>query len=106
MKRVVGIAVVGLLAPLLAQAQMVSVPCEEFVAVTGKKIACDKLPAVKMSQEKWAAEKAAAQERSSADATPPWEREEKRGKQATEHQVIADCKLPPWKRPQGLKCDK
>ena len=75
MKRTtIGIAI-GLLFSVGAQAQTVSVPCAEFVEVTGRPMACDKIPVLKMSQAKWDAEKAAAQERNSPEADlPPWKR--------------------------------
>ncbi len=106
MKRITSGIILGLLFSSGAYAQMVNVPCQEFVEVTGKKMACDKIPVLKMSKDKWEAEKAAAEEQNADDAeTPPWKREAKPGKVAKEPEVIADCDLPPWKRPKGLKCN-
>ena len=77
MKRTtIGIAI-GLLFSVGAQAQTVNVPCAEFVEVTGRPMACDKIPVLKMSQAKW-------------DAEAP---------------VANGCDMPPWKRPEGLKCN-
>lgn len=89
-----------------AYAQMVSVPCQEFVEVTGKPMACDKIPVIKMSQAKWEAEKSAAEERNSPDADiPPWKRPGKAAKSAPETSSANGCDVPPWKRSPGLKCD-
>ena len=105
MKRTtIGIAI-GLLFSVGAQAQTVSVPCAEFVEVTGRPMACDKIPVLKMSQAKWDAEKAAAQERNSPEADlPPWKRSGKGKAPAAEAPVANGCDMPPWKRPEGLKC--
>ena len=96
----------GLLLSVSAYAQMVSVPCQDFVEVTGKPMACDKIPVIKMSQAKWEAEKSAAEERNSPDADiPPWKRAGKAAQPATKVSTANGCDVPPWKRSPGLKCD-
>ncbi len=102
------LVVAGLAVSSAANADTVSVPCEEFVQITGKRLACDKMPVLKMPREKWDKEKAAAQGRASADSDlPPWERS---GKTSVKPQqkTIAEtnpCSVPPWERPSGTKCN-
>lgn len=100
----IGIAI-GLLFSAGAQAQTVSVPCAEFVEVTGRPMACDKAPVLKMTKEKWEAEKAAAEARNSPEADlPPWKRSGQTKALPTAPNP-AECDLPPWKRSAGLKCN-
>ena len=106
MKRITSGIIPGLLFSSGAYAQMVNVPCQEFVEVTGKPMACDKIPVIKMTQAKWEAEKSAAEERNSPDADiPPWKRAGKAAKSAPETSSANGCDVPPWKRSPGLKCD-
>lgn len=103
MKKITASITFSLLFCTGAHAQMVSVPCEEFVEVTGNKMACNKIPMIKMSKEKWDAERAASEERNSGEADlPPWKR---KGKAPAAAEPVANgCDMPPWKRPEGLKC--
>lgn len=103
------VLVLGLLAsPALAIAENVSIPCEEFAKTTGKRLACDNMPVIRMPAGKWEKEKAASAARNAPDANvPPWEREAKPNAQP-KGKTIADvepCSVPPWKRPEGAKCD-
>lgn len=86
-----------------AAAEMVSVPCSEFVRVTGKAMACTAIPVIKMTPEQWEREKAAAEDRANAD-TPPWERAPKEGQAAAPKETVDLCALPIWMR-QQQKCD-
>ena len=106
MKIVTTSITIGLFFCASAQAQTVSVPCQEFVEVTGSPMACDKMPMLKMSKAKWDAEKAAAQGRSPGEADlPPWKRTSKGKAPAADTPVANGCDMPPWKRPEGLKCN-
>lgn len=98
----------GLIASECAIAEIISVPCEEFVSITGKRLACDKTPTIKMPAERWEKEKATAEARNAPDADiPPWERDVKpQAQPATKTLSDTDpCSAPPWKRPAGAKCD-
>jgi hypothetical protein len=107
-KMVIGLGVAVVFASGAAMAEIVSVPCAEFVQTTGKRMPCDKVPVLKMSREQWDKEKATAQRRASTNSDlPPWKQ---RGKPATSprQKTLAEtnpCSLPPWKRPSGVKCD-
>lgn len=95
----------GALASGNAVAESVSIPCDEFVQATGKRLACDKMPVIRMSAEKWEKEKAVAKARASSDAdAAPWDRKGTAKSKANE-KIIGGCDLPPWERPEGLKCD-
>lgn len=100
-------AAVGLMLGVPVAAQTVQVPCAEFVQITGRKMACDKVPMLKMSQEKYEQEKAAYEARLSGEAdVPPWKRQAKAGdKKESDVKVHDGCDMPPWKRREGLKCD-
>lgn len=95
----------GAIASGNAVAENVSIPCDEFVQATGKRLACDKMPVIRMSAEKWEKEKAVARARASSDAdAAPWDRKGAPPSKKNE-KVIGGCDLPPWERPEGLKCD-
>lgn len=100
------LALAGLSVSSRAAAETVSVPCEEFVRVTGGRLACDKIPTLKMPREKWEQEKAAARARADADR-PPWERDSKPAEAKPRQKTLAEtdpCSLPPWKREGEVKC--
>lgn len=110
MKRVICAALVlaGLSVSSIAVADTVSVPCEEFVQTTGKRLACDKMPVIKMPAKRWEQEKAAAAARSAPDAdVAPWQRKTKTQAQPSPKSIgdVEPCSVPPWKRPEGAKCD-
>lgn len=106
-------AAVGLLLSVPAAAQTVQVPCEEFVQITGQKMACDKIPMLKMQQEVYEQEKAAYETRQCLEKAgeadlPPWKRSGKCDAPAQpEPKTVSEtnpCSLPPWKWPKGAKC--
>lgn len=106
MRKIAASIAVGLLFCASAHAEMVSVPCAEFVEVTGNPIACDKMPVIKMSKAKWDAEKASAQGKKSGEADlPPWKRGSQGKTAVADAPVSNGCDLPPWKRPENLKCN-
>lgn len=96
-------ALVLALAGGIAYAEMINVPCDEFVRVTGKAMACTAIPVIKMTPEQWAREKAAAEDRANRD-TPPWERAPKEGQEAEPQETVDLCALPIWMR-QQQKCE-
>ncbi len=107
-KAMMGFVVAAVFASGAAMAEMVSVSCEEFVQTTGKRLACDKMPVLKMPREKWDREMAAAQARTSGGADlPPWERSSKSSAKP-QHKTVAEtdpCSVPPWERLSGAKCN-
>jgi hypothetical protein len=89
----------------------VSVPCGEFVRVTGKAVVCDAVPFVKLDESDWKAEQDAAARRNDPQANAaPWKRKDPQtatGVSAparTQDEIAYLCKLPPWKRPDDVKC--
>lgn len=102
------LVVAGLAVASAAVADTVSIPCEEFVQTTGKRLACDKKPVIKMPAKRWEQEKASVAARNAPDAdVAPWERKTKAKAQPTQKSIgdVEPCSVPPWKRPEGAKCD-
>ncbi|MDA8449819.1 hypothetical protein M4R23_08995 [Acidovorax sp. GBBC 3332] len=85
-------------------AEMVSVPCSDVVAVTGKALACGAIPVIKMERAAWEQEQANAAGRAERDV-PPWERKGTAVEARRESTVNEQnpCDFPPWMRPQGSK---
>lgn len=98
------LALVAVAMAATAQAEPISVPCEEFVAATGEPIPCQAIPAVQIERADFEAKKTAHAQGPATAANSPWAK-------AAEQQPVAeeappapsaeDCKMPIWMRPEG-----
>lgn len=104
----IALLLVGMGVSGTVMAENVSIPCDEFVKTTGQRLACDKMPVIRMSAERWKKEKSAGAARNAPDANvPPWEREAKPQTRPAAKTLneTEPCSSPPWMRPEGAKCD-
>ncbi|MEO2217315.1 hypothetical protein ABGV49_09645 [Chromobacterium vaccinii] len=114
-KKICGsLLLVGIVFANSVYADTISVPCDQYVKITGNKLACRAIPVVKLQKEEWdtALEQAKLRDSGEADL-PPWKRTDKsasKGKKQAAKEAEAQpdlsvqCQLPPWRREEGVKC--
>ena len=97
------LALIAVAMAATAQAEPISVPCEEFVAATGEPIPCQAIPAVQIDRADYEAKKAAHAQGPATSANSPWAKASERPAEEQPQQAPSaeDCKMPVWMRPEG-----
>lgn len=85
-----------------AIAEVIKIPCEEYVRLTNDNVNCEKYPILVDDRQEYEALKRAIEKVPLADRKayikniPPWERPNPPVKESTEAERLATCDLPPW----------